>query len=161
MSMESSDKPHEHWSQSDRIVYWAYGPGLKTRTVVQIQHIGPLKSKTYEHLCPSYSINKDLGTGEFLSIDYWSLVQNGGLLESGTKWRTSFTSRSFPSLTLSGDPYSPHPCRWDRERKRLSSPWQNYKFPHLPLSHQNSPSKYLGFLDCVSMQMRYTKNFKP
>ena len=40
---------------------------------------------------------------------------------------------------------------------RWSSPWQTYK---LPSSHKNLPSTYLGFLECLSIQMRHSQNFK-
>jgi len=68
--------------------------------------------------------------------------------ELAAKWRPPFSSRATPSLTLSGEP---HPTPSIREKSHCL--WQFYKFNFL-LPDKNLPSKYLGFLKCLSIQMR-------
>jgi hypothetical protein len=65
--------------------------------------------------------------------------------EFRAEWITPLSSRAFLPLT---DPLLT-PSTWGRAH----SSWQTYKFNFL-FPYKNPPSKYLGFLEYFSMQMR-------
>jgi hypothetical protein len=60
----------------------------------------------------------------------------------------------FPFSDLVWGSWIPTPSTWGR----LSSPWQTSGLPLLP--SKNPASKYLGFRECLCLQMRHSQNFK-
>jgi hypothetical protein len=83
-------------------------------------------------------------------------------LELCTKWMTSLYQQGFFFSDLVWGSQPPTSYTWERRSSDWQTPSSNSSFPLLASTPtlKNLPSKYLGLLECLSMQTRHLQNFK-